>query len=439
MKRILFFAFMSLSLSQLALAEFTKGDGSFVATDDDGHEFVKTQLINEGFKSIITKEISKLGLNNDVFWKKYNDMLEEKYSQIEQQLKTQMKITDESSNRDKAEFERALRKKKLIAKSKFGKLYNVVPKYVVKKMSRSSKNGQYRYIKIEGEVNTQQLTKLYYSYVKGKKQSEYGTLYLNVKYNLSKFTYGDIGIENENDFEGVVTKNWLDWFVKNKSQNIANVEVLSSSNLSKLDDYLKLPSESMMTNIPEIFVNSLLLDIEVSMEKTSFNESTNEYTFSYQGEAYLRDLQTNLVLQTYSFNQVVKSYQMTKEMSLAKFLANQVYRLAKEQFPNIQNVIKELTPISSIQRVVLSNYENINEVNSFMSLVQSRGVKLSLQSKIESIGIMHSDLIMYYDGEITDLKSLLIGLQSAKKDLSFELIDTDNNLGIKFNRVTEKL
>ncbi len=438
MKRTLLI-FLVMSLNTAFAANFTKGEGKFLSKDGDGHQFIKEQLIHEGIKSIVSKELDNLQLNKELFWNKYNEKLEERFLQIEENLKQAKQIDENTDPKKMATFQDQLRIKKLKFRKRFIKMHNMLPKYAIKKISRSPKNPKYRFIRMEGKVNTSLLTKVYYNLVRGKKRSDYGSLFIMTNYNLKRITYTDLGIENENDFEGEVTKNWLEWFSKNKPLNIANTEILDESKESKLTEYLKVPTESMLSSIPEVFVNSLLLDIEVIIEKKKYEKTTNTYHFEYSGYAYLKDLQTNLVLETYKFAKVKKNYRLGPDMSVANLVANHVYQMGKGYFPQIQGRIKDITPISTIQRLRLANYRNVKQLNSFIKLIRERGVKYSLQVKLDVISRDYAELILFYDGESNELKSLFSGLRSAKKDLSFDLIDTDNVLGIKFNSEIEKI
>ncbi len=437
MKWILFFVLSCMFIS--AHAEFTRGEGKFRAEDYDNYEFIKSQLIYEGFLDIISKEIEKMGLSKEIFWAKFNERLNEKLVSIESSLKTQMNITPESSSKDIEEFNKKMRLKRLKLRERFGGLYSVVPKWVVKKISRSSANPDLRYISIEGKVNTTKLSKLYYEFVKGRQQSEYGTLYLNVEYKLNGFSYSDLEIKNENDFSGVVNRNWVEWFEKNKPQNIANIELLSESNKESLESYLKLPQKRMLVEIPEVFINSLLLDIKVELTRVYYNKETEEYRFSYKGAAYLRDLQSNLIVDTYEFSEKTKSYQVREGINLANVVANQTYQLVKDQFRKVQKDIKELTESTQLKSIYLIKYANIDEVKAFIELIENRGIKYSIKARLDSINQSRSNISVYFDGELSELKALLISLQSAKKDLLFELVDTNNDLGIKFNQRVDVL
>lgn len=440
--KLLLSVFLTLALgSVFAANKFIKGEGKFVATDDDSHEFITKQLTHEGFRNIITKELKNLGLNSEVFWQKVDETITPRVEAIDKELRLKYKIDDNPTSNQTRVYKQVLRRKKLTLRRNIGRISNVISRYAVNRITRSKNNGNYRYIRLEGEVDSVALNKLYYRFVRGKKSSEYGSIFLDVNFVLDGVTYSELNIENENEFEDVVLKSWLDWFSKNKPGNIANIDVLEDSQRSKLAEYMKLPSEAMLTNIPEFCVNSLLLKVEVKISKTKFDSTVNRYDFEYAGSAFLKDLQTNLNINTYNLNPEEKSYLITEDVNLANILANHVYKMALSSFPRMVSSIKNLTPISSIQRVSVFNYSNMEKLNTLINKVKESGIKYSLKAEIENISKQQADFVLYFDGDISEVKSLLLSINSAKNDLTFELIDTNNTLSIKFNKpqVTENL
>ncbi|MAX67327.1 MAG: hypothetical protein QF441_12770 [Bacteriovoracaceae bacterium] len=437
MKWILLLCFLVSSPS--FAAKFIKGNGSFISAAGDHHEFVKEQLIHEAILSIVSKELENLGLNKELFWQKYEEALNERFDGLENSLKSSLKITDDASARQKRNFSEQLRRKKLVFRKSFMNMHKMLPKFAIKKLSRSSKNPNYRYIRLEGTIDTQLLTKTYYRLVQGKKRSDYGSLYVKTNYDFVGLNYVELGIENENDFEGEITKNWIDWFSRNKPINITNIEILNEAKEDRLAEFLKQPTEEMLSQVPQEFLNSLLLEIEVTIEKKKFNKKLNSFSFEYMGYAYIKDLETNIVLGTYKFRPSHKQYRITAGVNIANLVANHVYQMAIGSFPRINNTIKETTPVSQIQKLVITNFKNTGELNRFIELVESRGLKFSIRAELESINEKNAQVLMYYDGESSDAKTFLLSLEAAKKDLSYDLIERGPVLGIKFKQVTESL
>tara|TARA_Y100000768_G_scaffold386204_1_gene374030 strand:+ start:5301 stop:6632 length:1332 start_codon:yes stop_codon:yes gene_type:complete len=424
---------LCLVLSNFVLAQdFTRGVGYFYAHSGDRHEFIKKQLVYEGFKNIISKELEKMGLNKEVFWKKYEAMLNEEFDKIESDLRSKLNITAKSSAAQKNRFKQALREKKLNYRLGFGDLNTIINRYSIKKLSRSQKNANSRSINLEGAVDKNKLTKVYYDFVSDSKRSEYGSLYLNINYILEDITYTELGIENEKDFSNVIKSKWIEWFNKNKPGNISKITELAGKDQAKLNDYLKLPANKMLSNIPPMFVNSLLLDLEVKIERVKYDKRKNEYEFRYSGAGYLKELQTNLVVDTYEFSEELKKYSLNDDISLANIIVNHVYRMALGSFPQIVSSIKNITNINSIQNLEIINYDNMYQVVSLVDDIQSKGIRYSLRTHISHFGKNKAEVVLFFDGKESDIKALLRSLQAAKKDQSFELVDSDNAIRLKF-------
>ena len=421
-----------------------KGEGKFTSVAGDTHEFIKRQLIFEGIKDIISTELENLKLNKEAFWKKYDESLAEKLSEIEVNYKELKKYDVEANLNRKKLIEENIRKKQLRYRRKFLGLNKLLSKFSIRKISRSQKNPRYRYIKLEGAINSKRLTKTYYNLVRGKQTSAYGSLYLRPKFNFKGVSYVDLGVENEKDFETEVTKNWMEWFIENKPVNIANIELLEGSKEEKFNQLMKLPITDFKANMPESFVNSLILEIEVNLKKEKYDDKLKEFTFEYSGYAFLKDIQTNLTIGTYQFGvkkygNISKIYRKSNKVSLVNLMARDVFQLAKGSFPRINKGIKNMPPISDVKHVSLLDFENINQVHSFLNLAQTRGVKFSLKTKLDSFSSNNASAVFFYDGEFSEVKTFLQQLQSAKKDLSFEVIDEGDQFGIKFNKVIENI
>lgn len=439
MRKISFFLCCLIATSLCFSKDFTKGRGKFKADDDDSYDFIKKQLVHEGFKDIISKELSNLGLNTELFWQKYNSSLEESYAQLEAELKSKYKISSDSSRAQINNYEKELRRKKLIKERSYGGINNIIPRWVVKKISRSQKWPKNRYISIEGDVDRGKLNQFYYSFVKGKQSISDGTLYVKVNFDLRGFSYSDIEIENEKEFDGVISKKWIDWFLINKPPNISNVVLIQGELEQKLKAFQNLPTTDMLVNVPSEFMNSLLLDLNLQLELEDSNPALSTYQYQFRGEAFLKNLQSNYVIETFSMRPETKEYRLAKSSSLANILANHLYQLGRDYFPKVTQSIKNITPIKSIQRVSLHDFQSINNIQEVLDMVSDEGVKYSLRTEIESISQGKADVIFFFDGKIDQIKLLLnqVRVQAAKKGLGFEVVDTVDELGIKFKGDTE--
>lgn len=434
MFKYLFFVLFSFSL--YAADGYIKGDGKFYSTDDDSLTFIKEELIHLGFVDVISKKLNETGLSSELFWQKYEEKFQAAFKSIEDNLRAKYKIDEKPSAKDREAFATELRRKRLVFRRRFGNLKSVIQSYSVDKTSRSAKNPRIRYINIQAKVNEQLLSKIYYSYVQGKKTSDYGTLYIHVDYNLEDASYTEIGVANESDFANVVNNAWLRDFSRTKPANIKNIEILAGEKLDKLVEYLKLPYERMIQEIPAEFVNSLYLKVDITIKKKTANLDVNKFVFEFDGGMFLQDLQNLQILSSANFDRETQDFTLTKSNSkLGNMIATFVYKIPMTAFNQVNSKIKNIPPMTSIQRLALYDFKNISSVYELIDLLKNKGIKYSLNARLESVGKSKAEIIVFYDGMQTDLKALLSSIKSAKSGQTYDVIDSDTVLGIKFNKL----
>lgn len=416
---------------------YVQGEGRFWASDDDSGAFIKDQLVHNAFENVISKELENMGLNKELFWQKYDEKFQNVVQGIEEKLKAQYKAESEPLEGDRLKsYNNALRDRKLKARKRFGKLDSIIQSYSIKKITRSTQNPESRYILVEAKVNRNGLNRIYYSYVTGKKKGEYGTLYLWVNYNIKNSNYADIGVDNEKDFTEVVNSFWLKWFNENKPSNIANVAILDSSKQSRLKDYFKIPVNELESNIPDVFVNSLLLEMDIEITKKGESQKFKEYEFTFSGGSYLLDMQTNTVLTSAYFEPVDQVYRDLEYKDLSTKVANFVYRMPFTEFTKIKSTLSNVVNSTHISKVRLIDFPNMKEVLDFAEILENRGLKYSVNTSLSSFTANHADLMVTFEGSDSDLKSLVSSIKSVKNNTHFQFIDSDALIGVKYSLST---
>lgn len=415
------------------------GEGRFRSTNNDSHEFIKKQLIFEGIKDMVSKKLESLNLNKEIFWMKYSEGLNSQLSKIEENLKSKYNFQELDDARKKERIIEQIRERQLVYERGYLGLDKLLKKFSIRKISRSQQNPNYRYIKLEGVIDGSSLTKTYYQLTAGERQSEFGTLFVKSSFVLQSTTYSELGIENEKDLRVEVTKNWVDWLYKNKPMNISKVEMLDSDKSEELETLMARPVSEYKENIPVEFKRSLLLEIQVTVEKEKYDDRIKQYKFSYSGNAYLKDIEANIVIGTYSFGEQNKTYNKLPNFNLANILANHIYQMGKRSLPYIKNSMKEMNTLTKTKALNLYDFESIYQVHNFLKLAESKGIKFSLKTELDSFGKNKAQALLHFQGDFLELKQVISSLQAAKKDLSYEVIDVDSQLGIKFNKVIENI
>lgn len=409
--------------------DFTKGKGTFLSTSDDSLGFVKQQLIFEGVKDIITKDLAAISLNPDLFWKKYDERYQEQYSVIDESLKIKYKIDNGANAKDRENYQKKLRRKSLLLKRRIGNLRRVVSSYAIKKISRSASNPNYRVIRIEGKTDKKLLTQIYYSFVKGGSSSQYGTLFLKTKFELEGFTFSEINIESKKEFTDVITNGWVKWLNENKPSSLQAVSFLTQP---EEDEIRSGRVEQGVVDSSAKYFNSLVLELTLKIKLNDLDKEVNTYRFTLGGGALIEDAATGRVLETIAFNNTKKTVELKPNMSMANILANSVYRYGSDYFVSVNRKIKQISPANFIQKIQLSNFDKVKNIFELQEAIERVGVKYSVKADLHKIQSNAAELVTYLDGNKENIVEVLNLTKSAKNSTQYDIIDTEAGIEVKF-------
>jgi hypothetical protein len=419
-----------ISLSAFS-SDYIEGNGTFISKDGDALGFVKKHLLDDAFKDVVLKELDNMGLNSKIFWdkieEKFNkrylpvkEQTEEKYSQLEQNVKNKEKLADE------------LRMKSLNMRRSIIDLNKTISSYVIKRMSRSSENANIRYIKIEAKVDRQILSKIYYSHVAKIAQGSASKLYIYVSYDLIKTSFNDLGVRRASDFTQALQDSWSKWFRENKSDNFIDIEFLSDSEFEQLNKIFTDSKVETLGDLPNQYQNSVLMHINIVIQKNSQNVLINEYSYNFAGGLYFTDLNTKKVIGSSQFMKESKRFQVKNLNELSTLLANFVYRMPFSDFLTHKKMLNENLVSSATKSLNILNFTSVDQAIKLLDTIKSRGIHIGLDYKMNSFNSKLLSATLYFEGDMAQLTDILTKINEAKYVANFSMIETEATLSIEF-------
>lgn len=422
MKKLVLFILTMLSLSAFSASSIS-GKGRFVSDKSDRLSFVKSQLLHSAYIDVITKAMKQFGLDNELFWKNYNEALAIRIESYENSIKAKY----EESKKDISEAKDEIRYKKLDITRKFGNLASLIQSYSIKSMTRSSNNPNYRYISIDAKVSRDNLSKLYYRYASNKSSTLVDSLLIHVDFNNKLFNYSEIGVDRDTDFTSVIEDNWRAWFKDNKPANIKDVDILSESDSEEVEK-----SAGVSQDFPAKYENSLYLKVIVNMKKLSSNPDLKTFSFYFQVSGFLMDIKSNRILKSFNVEQSDKEYSNIDMDKFSSVLANFIYRMPMSEFKYASNKLKNLRQVENNLFINLVNYKNLAQVNDIRSKIEQRGIKYSLSTTLSKIAPNFVTLSTASSASLVELNTILKELYSGKNGSNIEIIESSRGLSIKF-------
>lgn len=423
---------VNFQISSAASGGHIDGEGRFYSLEDDSLTFVKKVLLYNAFKDVIGKELKNIGLDDALFWQKYDEKFDDYFLPIQEKLKTDygIKEGEEISAKKRDEFEKALREKKLSLKSRFGRISQVISSYSIKKMSRATQSAQSRYMNIAAKVNRQELSDLYFSYTRSNDFKSYKNVFVTVDYKLEDMSWLDLGVEVESDFTGVISEHWKNILTTQLSGVVGNIIISDSSMREKLDNYLKIPSEATMAfnkdkrsiqenstmgilNMDDELKQSLWLKVRVGIKKIGDSALTKKRTFSFDGDFVMQDLTTKKIVSFYDFIPEKTSFSFENAHDLSSNSASLVYRLPMNEFKELKKNLSALGGNRKKIKLDLKGFRSVAEVDSFAKYLETKGITLGVETKLISLGKESSVLQVEFRGENDPMVSLLKALNKV--------------------------
>jgi hypothetical protein len=419
-----------------ASADYILGEGRFYVQEDDNLGFVKKQLLFSAYQDILTKEMKNMGLDDELFWQKFDEKFDHYFQPIKTNLREKYKLlqTDgtvitielakNKKEKDRVEkFQKSLRSKRLRLRSKFGKLSQPVSSYSIKKMSRSTRYSNSRYLSLNAKVDRKILHNIYLQMISERSGLHFKKLYLSVNFSLQNGTWEDLGVQIESDFTSVVKEYWKRWFQDNYGSLIEEVVLTDSGDDENISNHLKMIrvsnenfSISDATGESKIseYSNCLWLQLKMDIKKGQENALLQYRDFAFDGEYLMIDLNSSNILHSFDFIKQKQRYTIQDLQELSSKIASYVYRIPLTNMKDFSHKLPRI-PLNKKQVVLqVSNISNINELFQFNKILTRKGLTLSMIPVIESYTGSTGNILLTYIGRGEDLKSRLLLMNKTR-------------------------
>jgi hypothetical protein len=422
---LIFFCAFSIFMSP-ANAAIEKGliKSTFISKPTDAYSFVKQQLRYQGFREAITKELKAMNLDSDLFWSRYEEKFQETFLPTEEKLKQTYGMDAEKVKLSKKlKYEKELRRAKLSRISRFGNLAKVISRFSVKKISRSTKNPNKRYMRMKVKVNRRVLQKVYMQFVSSQSTVQYDRLIIHPRLVLEGGAWTDLGVSSKNVLEGALYDHWQNWFVTNYS-DLANLIELEKMNGPSIVIQVKQKEEATEENKEEVkegeqtaeagaseptgeapqagqgetpsqivdsaesenkegSLRQLHVFIEVNVKKTFEDELENYRGFSFKIFTNVIDGQSAQLVTSKDLSAEPQSFSTINIKELSSNVASAIYNLPLKDLERLK---------SEVLKYKASNGHIRVSVNHFPSDL------ITLKKRVEEIGLgigVEADVVEY--------------------------------------------
>lgn len=408
--------FLLLGLQFQAYAESViSGEGRFYAADEDSLTFVKSQLHYQAVKDIITKELKSLGLDEKLFWQKYDAKFKDSFESAEKSIKE--KYADETGEvpRDKkADYDKAVRGKRLASLVRFGRLQGVLNSYSVKRMTRSPQSPQSRYYLIEGKTDRRYVNELYLRFTSDDIDRKYKTLFITANFKLDHMTWSDAGVEVGTDFTDVVKTHWQKYIDTKFLGQIEEVVFTDESLERELREFLLIPRDLEFNQKVESgsgnfsrFSSGLWLKVEMELDKLSDDDLLKKRKISVSGDVLMIELKTNHSVAQEDLETERKLFYTDDQKSFSSSLASMVYSKPLAAFEVAHKSMGEISKAKHDYRLYISSLASIQDLVDVGTLLVNKGVVHQARTEVVGFNGSKGELSMTFRGNKENLQKFL--------------------------------
>ncbi|MBH46555.1 MAG: hypothetical protein CME71_00115 [Halobacteriovorax sp.] len=413
---ILFFLATSVSAQTTV-----SGEGRFYAGDDDSLSFVKAQLHYQAVRDVISKELKSMGLDDKVFWQRYESKFSEYFQSVEKQLKEKYADASGEVPKDKKlDYEKALRAKKLEAMSRYGRIQGVITSYSVKRMTRSPQNPQSRFYQIEAKTDRRSVNELYIKFTSDEADRKYTTLFVTVDFALSHMTWTDTGVEVGSDFTDVVRDHWRKWLENKFTGQIDEIVFTDDTMQRQLREFLLIPRDIEFNQRLENgdsslsrYGTGLWLKISMKMDKLREDELLKKREISIDGDVLMIELRTNRSIAQSNFEPEKKLFHTEEAKSFSSSLASMVYSKPLPAFEEARRATREISMSRQDFHLKVASLTSIQDLLDVGTLLTNKGVVHQARTEVVGFDGSKGVLNISFRGGRQNLTSFLRGITGA--------------------------
>ena len=416
-----------------------EGEGQFLSRPSDEWQFVKRNLYATATEDIYSKVLTEIGLDKELFWKKYEARFEEAFRPTADELKKKYGFQDEK-NLEKlpkyAQYENELREARLNQRAKFGSLSRTIVSYSEKRQSRSTANPNLRFLTLGAKVDPAAINASYYRFTSDNKTRNFNSLYVSVVFSLKGLEWKDLGVAMAGDFTTVVEEHWRKWLEDALKSQIGEVKIITPGQLEDVQAYLKSEGELSdhpgpqggAKKLPAEFEDALLMKIQVHIDGQGPDEAGTGINIKIDGDHVLIDLKTRDIVHSQDFTPAVHRIAASDAQTLSSNVASTVYRIPLTSWETLGKAVATLPEANGNIVLAIQKVASISNIYALLDFLAQKGAGQGFQGKLETYDGQQAKILLRYQGDVEKVFEILKKLQD---------VDVNKNLTLHFDDLAQ--
>jgi hypothetical protein len=408
-----------------------EGEGRFTNTADDNIGFIKQQLMFKAVQDVYTRELKNLGLDSNLFWKKFDEKFDKYFSSVIPGIREEEKLSNGQSS---PEFEKKLRLKRLTMYSKFGRLDRAIVGFSERRSGKVNGAPNTRFLHIAAKVDQQMLNSIYYRFIVDQAERKFSQMLISFEPKLANCNWADLGVENPKDFTQAVESHWLKQIQDELADQVDKIQMATPKDMEEINDYLKtnFALKSSGSFGEGKYQSTVLMTINVQITKNFDEVNDSEREFSFEGYFIVTDLTSSKVIQHFDFPIQKNRLSYAEGQQLGSNIASIIAKLPSLEFNQTKKLLANSVRFNGMVQLSVDRISTIYDYLSFVEFLQARLAGFRPQISHNVFSGEQAVLDVWFEGEQDKVKEAVKALnqQRVAGNVWTSIPDADNPLKI---------
>lgn len=376
----------------------------------------ESELRTRGFQiateKLIKDKMTSLGLDVVSYESAFDKKFLSWFSEVETKRRAEWK--------DKPNLEELIAEEKIKGRQSYAGWIKLLKQYSIKKFSADPVEVNKWELILDAQVDARLLALHHQRMLEEEKT--FRKLLVRVNFSTQNFSWTDLELSGSQEFSQAVENEWLKWFESNSPQDVQEVMLCDEICQTALQAWEVHDEKAMKSFVSPELVGSLLLTVNINLEKDLIKSTHNETKMKYSGGVILHDLNTKRVLFWADLPKEVQGLKSADQKAFNSLLASYAYKYPLPQLTAAKNQVGRSVSLTNSMTVKLMNASHLGQVMKFLNWMRVKGVSIQAQGKLDSFSQSEARILFFFRGTENKFKALVSSSSELESELGRPLV-----------------
>lgn len=374
---IIIFSFL-ITISFSLLGSYIESRATYKMVSGDTNSFAKDHLRYWAYRKILTKELNRLGLRSEEFWKRYDAAFYEGFSGHEKRYEKAIELAKE--DREKEVLKKQLREFRLRKRKNFSGLSQTVVSDSVKSFLVSQ--GVAR-IYLQAKINYRALKSLYGKFMMDVlKTKTFTSLTISSQFDWGMVPLDKVTLNTKDELERKVSQIWKNWFLENQDIQGKRFVYLEEENIEKIE-------------VKKSASNGATLFISIRGVK---QREGRDLRVRYEMSLALRDNDLNDFIFFRDLPSVMRTYSLGIDRKDEQLIVNDIGAIPITHFASVNSLLDRSVQAGERDYLTIRDFRNIRDIFNIQDQLKTLGISINLVTDLKFLGNGMAKILVKHNG-----------------------------------------